>query len=32
MERLGATDEKLRFNEPVGDFGWDFYVDLDGKE
>ena len=31
LDRLDGSDERLRFDEPAGGFGWDFYVDLDGK-
>lgn len=27
-----ALDRKMRFNDPSGSFGWEFYKDLDGKE
>ena len=32
LEKLGAIDKKLRFNDPSVNFGWDFYTDLDGKK
>lgn len=32
LERLEGVDRKMRFNDPSGNFGWDFYADLDGKE
>lgn len=32
VERIDKIDKKLRFNDPSGAFGWDFYTDLDGKK
>ena len=32
MKKIDALDKKLRFNDPSGSFGWNFYKDLDGKE
>ncbi len=32
LDKLNTIDKKLRFNDPSGNFGWDFYTDLDGKE
>ncbi len=32
LEKIGECDKKLRFNDPSGSFGWDFYTDLDGKK
>ena len=32
IEKINAIDKKLRFNDPSGNFGWDFYKDLDGKK
>jgi diketogulonate reductase-like aldo/keto reductase len=32
LEKIGALDKKLRFNDPSASFGWDFYADLDGKQ
>ncbi|KAE8453788.1 hypothetical protein EG329_009300 [Mollisiaceae sp. DMI_Dod_QoI] len=32
MEKIGAIDKKLRFNDPSGSFGYQFYTDLDGKK
>ena len=32
MEKLGGVDKKIRFNDPSGNFGWDFYADLEGKK
>lgn len=32
LERLNGIDKKMRFNDPSGSFGWDFYTDLDGKK
>lgn len=31
LDKLSAVDKKLRFNDPSGNFGWDFYTDLEGK-
>lgn len=32
MEKISGIDKKLRFNDPSGNFGWNFYADLDGKK
>ena len=32
MEKITSIDKKLRFNDPSGNFQWNFYVDLDGKK
>ena len=32
LEKIDGLDKKLRFNDPSGSFGWDFYKDLDGKK
>ncbi|KAH9865819.1 hypothetical protein J1614_009406 [Plenodomus biglobosus] len=32
VRRIDALDRKMRFNDPSGSFGWEFYKDLDGKE
>ncbi len=32
LDRIAAIDKKLRFNDPSGNFGWNFYADLEGKE
>jgi len=32
VEAIDKIDKKLRFNDPSGRFGWDFYKDLDGKK
>ena len=32
LHKLGTIDKKLRFNDPSGNFGWNFYADLDGKK
>ncbi|KAK4697827.1 hypothetical protein P7C71_g300, partial [Lecanoromycetidae sp. Uapishka_2] len=32
LEKLDGIDKKLRFNDPSGNFGWDFYKDLEGKK
>ena len=32
MKRIEGIDRKLRFNDPSGSFGWNFYEDLDGKK
>jgi alcohol dehydrogenase (NADP+) len=31
VERITGIDKKMRFNDPSGSFGWEFYKDLDGK-
>lgn len=31
VKKIDALDKKLRFNDPSGSFGWNFYSDLDGK-
>ncbi|OAL50295.1 Aldo/keto reductase [Pyrenochaeta sp. DS3sAY3a] len=32
IDRIDALDRKIRFNDPSGSFGWNFYADLDGKK
>jgi len=32
VARVDAIDKKLRFNDPSGSFGYEYYVGLDGKE
>jgi len=32
VEQINGLDKKLRFNDPSGNFGWNFYKDLDGKK
>ena len=32
VKKIDATDKKLRFNDPSGSSGWDFFADLDGKK
>lgn len=32
VAKIDAIDKKLRFNDPSGNFGWNFYTDLDGKK
>lgn len=32
VAKVDALDKKLRFNDPSGGFGWNFYSDLDGKQ
>ncbi|RMZ68875.1 aldehyde reductase [Pyrenophora seminiperda CCB06] len=32
LERVAEVDKKMRFNDPSGNFGWDFYKDLEGKK
>ena len=32
LKKLNGIDKKLRFNDPSGSFGWDFYADLEGKK
>ena len=31
FDKIASIDKKLRFNDPSGNFGWNFYADLDGK-
>ena len=31
VEEINATDKKMRFNDPSGNFGYQFYEGLDGK-
>lgn len=31
VKKIDALDKKLRFNDPSGNFQWNFYADLDGK-
>ncbi|KAI9808418.1 MAG: hypothetical protein M1827_007477 [Pycnora praestabilis] len=32
LKKLDGLDKKIRFNDPSGGFGWNFYADLDGKK
>jgi len=32
VKKIDGIDKKMRFNDPSGNFGWDFYKDLDGKQ
>ena len=32
IEKISEVDKKMRFNDPSGNFGWNFYADLDGKQ
>jgi len=32
VEKITGIDKKMRFNDPSGNFGWNFYTDLDGKK
>ena len=32
VKKIDAIDKKMRFNDPSGNFGWNFYADLDGKK
>ncbi|TKA71727.1 hypothetical protein B0A49_05733 [Cryomyces minteri] len=32
VKKIDGIDKKLRFNDPSGNFGWNFYADLDGKK
>lgn len=32
VEKIDGIDKKIRFNDPSGSFGWNFYSDLDGKQ
>ena len=31
VKKIDALDKKMRFNDPSGSFGYEFYTDLDGK-
>ncbi|KAH7114489.1 NADP-dependent oxidoreductase domain-containing protein [Dendryphion nanum] len=32
VRKIDGIDKKLRFNDPSGNFQWNFYADLDGKK
>ena len=32
LDKLNGIDKKMRFNDPSGNFGWNFYADLEGKK
>ena len=32
VKKIDNMDKKLRFNDPSGNFGHNFYADLDGKK
>ncbi|KAF1944535.1 Aldo/keto reductase [Clathrospora elynae] len=32
VEKITSIDKKMRFNDPSGNFGWNFFKDLDGKK
>lgn len=32
VAKIDELDKKLRFNDPSGSFGWDFFKDLEGKK
>jgi hypothetical protein len=32
MRKTESLDKELRFNDPSQSFGYDFFVDLDGKK
>lgn len=32
LDKIATIDKKIRFNDPSGNFGWDFYSDLEGKK
>jgi alcohol dehydrogenase (NADP+) len=32
VKKIDTIDKKLRFNDPSGNFQWNFYSDLDGKK
>lgn len=32
LDTIASLDKKLRFNDPSGSFGWNFYADLEGKQ
>jgi diketogulonate reductase-like aldo/keto reductase len=32
VEKISSIDKKMRFNDPSGSFGWNFYKDLEGKK
>jgi len=31
VKKIDSLDKKMRFNDLSGNFGWNFYTDLDGK-
>ncbi len=31
VKKIDSLDKKFRFNDPSGNFQWNFYADLDGK-
>ena len=32
LKKIAGIDKKLRFNDPGGSFGYNFYMDLEGKK
>ena len=32
LKKIAGIDKKLRFNDPSGSFGYNFYTDLEGKK
>jgi hypothetical protein len=32
LKKIIGIDKKLRFNDPSGSFGYNFYTDLEGKK
>ena len=32
VKKIDALDKKFRFNDPSGNFNWNFYADLEGKK
>ncbi|KAK5090932.1 hypothetical protein LTR05_001110 [Lithohypha guttulata] len=32
VAKIDGLDKKIRFNDPSGNFGWNFYSDLEGKQ
>jgi len=32
LKKIEKIDKKLRFNDPSKSFGYDFYIDLEGKK
>lgn len=32
VKKIEAMDKKIRFNDPSGGFGWNFFADLEGKQ
>ena len=32
LKKIEGIDKKVRFNDPSGSFGYEFYTDLEGKK